>query len=160
MWLRSLHTEAVAMQGDEMQVVVEELRETLPPVFAGSSLGKLTGDAINWPTIQNKRALREIPDECFIRSRAGGRGPGRILVRRDPFLDWWRTTLLDARQPLAHPPPRRGRAARTAAEPVAEPAPEAAPPTARTAKPATRSPTRRRSATAQASPVAKEAISS
>jgi hypothetical protein len=73
--------------------IVEELRQALPPVFAGTSIGQLTGNAINWGTIQNKRSAREIPDECFIRSGT------RVLVVRDPFLNWWAATLSKARQP-------------------------------------------------------------
>jgi hypothetical protein len=72
-----------------MQDVIEDLRQVLPPLFAGSKIGELTGGAIHWPTIQNKRSRREIPDECFIRSGANG----RVLVRRDPFLAWWGSTL-------------------------------------------------------------------
>jgi hypothetical protein len=89
-----------------MQDVVEELRKALPPVFAGTSLGELTGNAIHWPSIQNRRALRQIPDECFVRS-----GP-RVLVIRDKFLDWWATTLRPARATAAlHGPlvPHAGR---------------------------------------------------
>jgi hypothetical protein len=78
---------------------VEELRKALPVVFAGPSIDALTGDAINWGTIQNKRCRREIPDECFARS-----GNGPTIVIRDPFLDWWATTLRDARQPFGKPP--------------------------------------------------------
>jgi hypothetical protein len=81
--------------------IVEELRRALPPVFAGTAIGQLTGDAINWGTIQNKRSAREIPDECFIRSGT------RVLVVRDPFLSWWAATLSKARQPSVQ---RRGRA--------------------------------------------------
>ena len=66
---------------------VEELRKSLPPVFAGMSLDERTGDAIPWRTIQNARSRNEIPSECFVYS---GR---KVLVRRDPFLDWWRGTL-------------------------------------------------------------------
>lgn len=66
---------------------VEELKKSLPPVFAGMSLDERTADAIPWRTIQNARSRREIPSECFIYS---GR---KVLVRRDPFLDWWRGTL-------------------------------------------------------------------
>ena len=91
-----------------MQKVAEELRKALPPVFAGTSLGELTGNAIHWPTIQNKRALRQIPDDCFIRS-----GP-RVLVMRDRFLDWWQTTLSEARQPDSSGPRRRQNADRAA----------------------------------------------
>jgi hypothetical protein len=83
-----------------LQDVVEELRKALPPVFAGISLGELTGGAIHWPTIQNRRALRQIPDDCFVKS-----GP-RVLVIRDRFLDWWQTTLSDARHPEARRPGR------------------------------------------------------
>jgi hypothetical protein len=72
-------------------IVVEELRKALPPVFAGTSLDELTGGAIHWPTIQNRRALRQIPDDCFVRSGT------RVLVLRDLFLNWWATTLSEAR---------------------------------------------------------------
>jgi hypothetical protein len=64
-----------------MQRIVDELRMALPPVFAGTSINGLTGGAINWDSIQNKRSRREIPDECFCRSGT------RVLVVRDPFLD-------------------------------------------------------------------------
>jgi hypothetical protein len=72
--------------------IVEELRQALPPVFSETAIGQLTGEAINWGTIQNKRSAREIPDECFVRSGT------RVLVVRDPFLNWWATTLSKARQ--------------------------------------------------------------
>ena len=84
-----------------MQRIVEELRQAWPPVLAGTSLDELSGGAIHWPTIQNKRALREIPDKCFVRSGT------RVLVIRDEFLAWWSTTLKEARQPA--PPRPRGR---------------------------------------------------
>jgi hypothetical protein len=76
-----------------LQSVIDELRQTLPPVFAGTSLGQLTGGAIHWPTVQNRRTLRQIPSECFVRSGT------RVLVLRDPFLNWWATTLREARKP-------------------------------------------------------------
>jgi hypothetical protein len=81
--------------------VIAELRATLPPVFLGSKIDKLTGHAIAWGTVQNKRSQRVIPDECFVRSGL------RVLVLRDPFLDWWATTLSPARRPPVAPP-RRG----------------------------------------------------
>src|SRR5436305_1935665 len=84
-----------------MQRIVDELRQTLPPVFAGTSLDELTGGAIHWPTIQNRRALRQIPDDCFVRSGI------RVLVLRDEFLNWWGTTLSEARQPETRRPRRR-----------------------------------------------------
>lgn len=77
---------------DELDTIIDELRTALPPVFLGTRINKLTGDAINWRTIQNKRSQGQIPDECFLRSGV------RVLVRRDPFLAWWRTTLAHARR--------------------------------------------------------------
>jgi len=91
-----------------MQQLIEQLRQELPPVFAGTSIGALTGGALNWGTIQNKRCRKEIPDNCFVRS-----GP-RVLVIRDPFIDWWATTLTEARQPDNRRPRRRQDADRAA----------------------------------------------
>jgi hypothetical protein len=84
-----------------MQHVIEELRKALPPIFAGTSSDELTGGALHWATIQNRRALRQIPDDCFVKS-----GP-RVLVLRDRFLDWWQTTLSEARAEEARRPRRR-----------------------------------------------------
>ncbi len=72
-----------------MNNIVDELRAALPPVFAGPSLDDLTGGAIIWRTVQNKRSRREIPEDCFAYT---GR---RVLVRRDAFLNWWAGTLND-----------------------------------------------------------------
>ncbi|EHJ49504.1 hypothetical protein DFW101_3508 [Solidesulfovibrio carbinoliphilus subsp. oakridgensis] len=69
------------------QMAVEELRGLLPPIFAGQSIDELTGGAIIWRTILNARARKEVPVSCFVKS---GR---KVLVKRDPFLDWWRATL-------------------------------------------------------------------
>ena len=85
-----------------MNDLLEELRQTLPPIWLGSRTDALTGHAICWATIQNRRALREAPEECFV--RAGN----RVLILRDKFLPWWISTLSDARRPPAVPP-RRGR---------------------------------------------------
>jgi hypothetical protein len=84
--------------------IVEELRNALPPIFAGPLLDELTGGAICWGTIQNKRSRGEIPAGCFARS-----GSGPTLVIRDPFLAWWTTTLIDARLPIRKPPKLSGR---------------------------------------------------
>jgi hypothetical protein len=89
--------------------VIDQLRRELPPVFAGPKSDELTGGAIHWPTIQNRRSKGEIPDICFLKA---GR---RVLVRRDPFLAWWAATLSEVRQssdkhPRTTPPtPKAGR---------------------------------------------------
>jgi hypothetical protein len=82
---------------------IAELRQTLPLIFLGSKIGELTGYSIAWGTVQNRRSRREIPNECEIFIRSGN----RVLVARDPFLDWWASTLSDARRPPVVP--RRGR---------------------------------------------------
>jgi hypothetical protein len=65
-----------------MEQVVAELRRALPPVFSGSKIDELTGGAIRWGTTQNRRSKGEIPADCFARSGT------RVLVIRDPFLNW------------------------------------------------------------------------
>jgi hypothetical protein len=91
-----------ASRRENLSDIIAELRAALPPVFLGSRLAELTGYAIAWGTVQNKRSRREIPEGCFVRSGS------RVLVRRDPFLDWWKSTLSPARRPPVLPP-RRGR---------------------------------------------------
>ena len=90
-----------------LQTVIDDLRAALPPVWLGTRTDELTGGAICWGTTQNRRSRGEIPERCFTRSGS------RVLVVRDPFLDWWATTLSDARQPSGKPPRRARRQART-----------------------------------------------
>jgi hypothetical protein len=86
-------------------VIIDQLRQELPAIFAGSTSDELTGGAIHWRTIQSQRALRQIPSNCFIRS---GR---RVLVRRDELLAWWAATLIEARS-APRPDQPRSRAGR------------------------------------------------
>jgi hypothetical protein len=88
--------------------IVDKLRAHLPPIFPGPKINQLTGGALNWGTIANQKSQGKIPPECFVRS-----GSGPNLVDRDPFLDWWATTLSDARQKTrtARPHPKAGRRA-------------------------------------------------
>jgi hypothetical protein len=89
----------------DIENLIAKLEQTLPVIFPGSKVNKLTGGAINWGTTQNKRSQRLIPNENEIFFRSGR----RILVLRDPFLRWFATTLQQARQPTAVQPPRRSR---------------------------------------------------
>jgi hypothetical protein len=93
---------------DRAQAIINKLRATLPLVFLGSRTDQLTGYSIAWGTVQNKRSRREIPNESEIFVRSGN----RVLVVRDPFLDWWATTLSEARRPPPVAPPRRRRRGR------------------------------------------------
>jgi hypothetical protein len=81
---------------------VEGFRRAWPTAFAGPMLDKLSGNAIRWPTTQNRRSRGEIPRECFIEGRP-------TIVLRDPFLDWWETFLLGRTPAASSPGPRRSR---------------------------------------------------
>lgn len=67
-----------------MEDLRQQMTDHLPPVFAGTSLDTLTGDAVRWRTVQNLRAQKKIPSECFMRH-----GARKVLIVREPFLDWW-----------------------------------------------------------------------
>jgi hypothetical protein len=81
--------------------IVEKLRALLPPIFPGPKIKQLSGGTFNWDTIANQKSQGKIPSECFVRS-----GSGPNLVDRDLFLDWWASTLSDARQNTRPAPPR------------------------------------------------------
>ncbi len=70
-----------------MEGLVDQLRKEWPATFAGTRIGELSGGAISWGTIQNKRSRKEIPRDCFVYV-----GP-KVLVVRDRFLDWWGSQL-------------------------------------------------------------------
>jgi hypothetical protein len=82
-----------------MEQLISRLRQALPAVFLGAKLDELTGGAICWATTQNRRSRGEIPNESEIFTRSGN----RIVVSRDPFIDWWATTLSDGRRPPVVP---------------------------------------------------------
>ena len=92
-----------ASRGNVLTDLLEELRQTLPPIWLGARTDELTGGAICWGTIQNLRSQRQAPEDAFVRSG------NKIVVIRDKFLPWWVFTLSDARQPPAVRPPRRRR---------------------------------------------------
>jgi hypothetical protein len=96
---------------DVVEEIIRQLRKELPAIFLGSKANELTGGALCWGTVQNKRSRGEIPAECFVRS-----GP-RVLVVRDRFLDWWATTLQPAQQTAERyaPRPNAGRRIRSGA---------------------------------------------
>lgn len=68
--------------------VIEQLRQTMPPVFAGTELNHYTGNAFQWRTLQNAKCSGEVPSSVFIKS-----GSKKLLVVRDPFLEYWRSKL-------------------------------------------------------------------
>lgn len=70
-----------------MELVIEELRSTLPPVFGRNYLEEKFGGAFSWAYIRKLKSEGKIPAECFVTS---GR---KLLVVRDPFLVWWASRL-------------------------------------------------------------------
>lgn len=76
--------------------IIAQFRTTMPPVFAATELDKLTGNALRWTTLQNKRSKNyhgpkeEIPpSECFRYD-----GARKVLIVRDELLNWWIGTLV------------------------------------------------------------------
>lgn len=81
-------------------MTIEELRvqfeRTMPPVFAATELDRLTGNALRWNTLQNRRAskkkdMEKPPETCFLQD-----GCRKILIVRDELLKWWLMTLTTA----------------------------------------------------------------
>ncbi|WP_319779947.1 hypothetical protein [Maridesulfovibrio sp.] len=78
-----------------MDELLEQLKSEIPAIFAATELDNLTGKAIRWRTIQNIRANKAlseaeaIPDKCFLKA-----GKRKILIVRDPFLEWWLTHVV------------------------------------------------------------------
>ncbi len=94
---------------EQVDDVIERMRKECPPIFTGPSLTERSGGVFNWGTIQNRRSAgktdptKKIPDECF---RYMGK---RVLVVRDPFLDWAATTLSVSPISTSGSPPRPAR---------------------------------------------------
>ncbi len=67
----------------------KQLTESIPPIFAGTHIDQLTGNAIRWKSIRNKRSKKlpegkRVPDDCFLHQ-----GTRKVLVVRDLFISWW-----------------------------------------------------------------------
>lgn len=73
--------------------IIAQFRKTMPPVFAATELDKLTGNALRWATLQNRRGKNfkgnnmVPPPECFRYD-----GARKVLIVRDVLLDWWVST--------------------------------------------------------------------
>ena len=65
-----------------------KLQQTMPPIFAGSSLDDFTGRGYRWRTLQNEKSRGEAPAEMFLKQ-----GSRKLLVDRDRFLTYWQSKL-------------------------------------------------------------------
>lgn len=74
------------MENSELMM---QFQQELPALFAATELDRLTGKAVRWATIQNKRLKADGPPEsCFRKD-----GCRKILIVRDEFIKWWLETL-------------------------------------------------------------------
>ena len=72
----------------ELSKELAQMRDTMPPVFAGTALNGLTGNAYNWRTLQNEKSRGEVPENVFMRA-----GVRKLLICRDNFLIFWQRKL-------------------------------------------------------------------
>ncbi len=76
------------------QKLFDEFKKTIPPIFAATELDRLTGNAMKWTTLQNKRSSKTLPESqkppksCFRHD-----GARKILLVRDELMNWWLETL-------------------------------------------------------------------
>lgn len=83
-----------------MNEMIDQLSKIMPPIFPASRLDELTGNAVRWSTLQNRRGKNcgknnQIPpSECFLYD-----GARKVLIVRDVFLKWWIGTLQTVNKP-------------------------------------------------------------
>lgn len=76
--------------------LMNQFRETMPPVFAAAKLEYYTGGALLWATLQNRRINKKLPSKevppksCFKYD-----GMRKVLVVRDELLKWWEQIIVD-----------------------------------------------------------------
>lgn len=74
--------------------LMQQLKASMPPLFAATELDRYTGNSLRWTTLQNRRANKNIPESekppqiCFRQD-----GARKILIVRDELLTWWLGTL-------------------------------------------------------------------
>lgn len=70
-------------------------KKELPEVFWASDLDVLTYGIISWRSIKNistpKYSGSKTPPPSFCFSRVGR----RVVINRDPFLNWWESQFLN-----------------------------------------------------------------
>jgi hypothetical protein len=67
---------------------LQEFRRTLPPAFAGTAMGRLTGDGYNYRSLLNEISRGEAPRDIIIKQ-----GNRKNLIVRDKFLVYWQSKL-------------------------------------------------------------------
>jgi hypothetical protein len=65
-----------------VRVIINELKEGMPPIVDGKALDRLSGEALRWNQVQAWIDTRDIPADCFC---FDGR---KILIYRDRLLEW------------------------------------------------------------------------
>lgn len=72
---------------DSVEILIEKLRDELPPIWARSETDCLTGGVIKARTLANLMSAGKGPSGTF---RIGRR---RVALERDSFLDWLSSQL-------------------------------------------------------------------
>ena len=75
----------------ELNEVLEQMRMSMPPAFAGTEVDTYTGGGCRWRTLQNEKSRGETPPGMFLRQ-----GDRKLWVVRDVFISYLRDKLSNA----------------------------------------------------------------
>lgn len=67
---------------------LKKLRDTMPPILAGTALDRLTGEGYKWRSLQNERSRGDAPAAMFLKC-----GKRKTLLDRDKFLAYWQSKI-------------------------------------------------------------------
>lgn len=81
-----------------MDELLTFLRQSLPEVFPGKDIDRLTSRIFRWRTLQNQRSRGEFPEDCFIKL-----SPRKVLILRDRFLAWVGRDWIDGEERESSP---------------------------------------------------------
>lgn len=71
----------------ENKTLIEQLRQTLPPIWDRKNTGELTGGAVHPRTLTNQMSRGEGPGGTY---RIGGK---KVIIEREAFLEWLATRI-------------------------------------------------------------------
>lgn len=77
-----------------MHFIVQNFEEDLPKSFFAIDLDDLTNKIIRWKTIRNIRTPKYKGDKLPPPATCFSRVSNKVVVNRDPFLEWWGSQFL------------------------------------------------------------------
>ena len=75
---------------DVVEKLIEQLRRELPPLWDRKNTTKLTGGAVHHRHLANLMSLGQGPGGAIHIGR------NKVVIARDPFLEWLRSRMLAA----------------------------------------------------------------